>query len=449
MNENLAHFAGLHPDSSLDEINAAVSMVVDALIASVNVTTDIRAARRDVAKLLDYLHALKASRHPGRVQLATELGERVLPLLYVEEPPEEEVKDNYPFVNEEAAAAERAAEIMADVLAFLCAKDSNHPRHGKEIRDDGIAPMCLFTMEFREGFRRLILALFRNFMRNKHSETSVYRQVRDILANDGNGDISRFDRQINSLVMSALDRAQDHYHKADAVPDEDGAEIPAEAEAARDAFQVAHLHAKESGYFIPYSMDFKTLAQVYTLDRKLIRQGLVELGNAVTQQANESYLIRQIDRLNDTHDIVHFDVTVLSAFMFGSMKERISYKHIHDACLGAAKTRDGMIQMRPLLVAELARRPHQLARRLVKLADDPAVDAKEFEAIIDLFTRWLSCLNKRRFEDEISSCAAHMKGKPVLRPMLKWIFGTRCNLDLVPTAMADTTALRSKLFEAG
>lgn len=451
VNESLASFAALRADSPIDEVDTAVVKVVDALIASIGATTDIPTARRDVAKLLDYLHALKASRHPGRVQLATELGERVLPLLYKTEEEEELPKDDYRYLEEETAAAARAADIMAETLAFLCAKDRKNPRHGKQVRDDGIPPLFLFTMDFREGFRRLILALFRSYMRNKHSETSVYKPVRDILSGKTAGDVSRYDRQISSLVRSALDRAQDHYGKAQALAEagETGENaIDPEQEAARDAFEVAHLHARDAGYFLPYSLDFKTLGQIFTLERKLIIQGLNELGNAVLQSEGANYVIRQIDRLNATHDIVHFDVTVLSAFLYGTEKERLSYKQMHDACLGAAQTREGMIQMRPLLVAELARRPHQLARRLVALAEDPSVDRKQYEDIIDLFTRWLSSLNKRRFEDEISACATLFKSKPMLKPLLKWIFANKCNLDLVPTAIANTSELRQRIFKS-
>ena len=453
-NKSISQFAQLGTKSSEADVDAAVAEVVDALIASIGVTEDMRAARRDVAKLLDHLHSLKASRHPGRVQLATAVAERVLPLLYEPKEDEPEIKDDYPYLAEETAVVERAADVMGDVLSFLCAEDRKHPRHGSEVREDGIPPLFLFTPDFREGFRRLLGVLFRSFMRNKHSETSVYKQVREILSGKVAGDISRYDRQVGSLVRTALDRAQEHHNKAKAAEDSasDAADsapedIPPEWEAVRDAFKVAQLHARDAGYFLPYTLTFENLAQIYTLDRKLIVQGVNELGNAVLQGENANYVLRQIDRLNQTHDIIHFDVAVLSAFYYGSEKQRLSYKQMHDTCLGAAKTREGMIGMRPLLVAELARRPHQLARRLVALAEDANVEPIEYERIIDQFTRWLSSLNARRFEDEISGCATHFRGNKILRPLAKWIIASRCNLDLSPTAIYNVSAQRAEIFD--
>ncbi|RVU34170.1 hypothetical protein EOI86_23965 [Hwanghaeella grinnelliae] len=444
---SISQFAQLGTKSSQSEVDAAVAEVVSALIASIGVTDDMRAARRDVAKLLDHLHSLKASRHPGRVQLATALSEQVLPLLYEPKEDEAEVKDDYRYLMEERAVVDRATEVMGDVLTFLCAEDKSHPRHGGEVRQDGIPPLFLFSPDFQEGFRRLLGVLFRSFMRNKHSETSVYKQVREILSGKVDGKVSRYDRQIGGLVRTALDRAQEHHDKAKAAEDSESEDIPTEWEAVRDAFKVAQLHARDAGYFLPYTLTFENLAQIYTLDRKLILQGVNELGNAVLQGENANYVLRQIERLNQTHDIIHFDVAVLSAFHFGTEKQRLSYKQMHDTCLGAAKTREGMIDMRPLLVAELARRPHQLARRLVALAEDPSVKPKEYEAIIDLFTRWLSSLNARRFEDEISGCAAHFRGNKMLKPLAKWIIASRCNLDLSPTAIYNISAMRAKIFD--
>ena len=444
---SISRFAQLRAKSSQSDVDAAVTEVMDALVASIDATEDVRSARRDVANLLDHLHSLKASRHPGRGQLATALAERVLPLLYETKEDEPEETDDYPFLAEETAVVERAAEVMGDVLSFLCAEDKKHPRHDSEVREDGVPPLFLFAPDFREGFRRLLAVLFRSFMRNKHSETSVYKQVREILAGKVDGEISRYDRQIGSLVRTALDRAQEHHNKAKAAEDNDSEDIPPESEAARDAFKVAQLHARDAGYFLPYTLTFENLAQIYTLDRKLIVQGVNELGNAVLQGENANYVIRQIDRLNQTHDIIHFDVAVLSAFQYGTEKQRLSYKQMHDTCLGAAKTREGMLGMRPLLVAELARRPHQLARRLVALAEDTSVEPREYEAIIDLFTRWLSSLNARRFEDEISGCAAHFRGNKMLKPLAKWIFASRCNLDLSPTAIYNVSAQRAEIFE--
>ncbi|WP_425405261.1 hypothetical protein [Hwanghaeella sp.] len=462
VNKSMALFADLRTGSSLAEVDAAVAKVVEALVASVKAASDMRAARRDVANLLDYLHALKTSRHPGRVQLATALGERILPLLYEPEPAETAVKDDYPFLEEEAAVVERGAEIMGDVITFLCARDRQHPRRGKQVRDDGIPPLFLFAPEFREGFRRLLSVLVRSYMRNKHSETAVYKQVRDVLSGKTVGDVSRYDRQINNLVRTALDRAQEHHGKARAAAEQSQAEsqsmgtagegnsatpeVSPEQEAARDAFETAHLHAQDAGYFLPYSLDFEILAQIYTLDRKLIAQGLVALGHAVVQAETENYVIRQIDRLNDTHDLVHFDVTVLSAFLYGNKVERISYKQMHDACLGAAPSRAVMLRMRPLLVAELARRPHQLARRLVTLSEDKSVGREDYEAHADLFTRWLASLNGRRFEDEISGCITLIEGNQILKPVVDWIYSSRRDPDLAPMAINDVSIRRDEIF---
>ena len=454
-NKSIALFAGLRPGSSRAEIEAAVADVVDAMVSSVGATSDIRAARRDVAGLLDYLHGLKTSRHPGRVQLATALGERVLPLLYEVEEREPAVKDTYRYLDEEAAVIDRAAEVMGDVLSFLCAEVREHPRHGRPVRDDGIAPLFLFTPHFREGFRRLMSVLVRRYMRNKHSETAVYKPVRDILSGKSTGTVSRYDRQISSLVRTALGRAQEHHSKAKAAGE--GTKDPAakpevtadtpEQETARDAFEVAHLHAQETGYFLPYALDFDSLAILYRLDRKSVIQGLVSLGHAVLQAETENYVLRQIDRLNDTHDLVHFDITVLSAFMYGDERQRLSYKQLHDTCLGAASSRSVMIRMRPLLAAELARRPHHLARRLLALSEDTRVGREEFESVVELLTRWISCLNERRFEEAIFGCVSQLWGNKILKPLITWIQDDGRNPDLTPNVINDVSILRDEIFQ--
>lgn len=450
----IALFAKLRPSSERIDIDDAVAGVVDALIASIGTTSDIREARRNVASLLNYLHALKTSRHPGRGILATALGERVLPLLYEPEKEEPAVTDTYPYLEEETAVVERAADMMAGILRFLCAKERENPRHGLPVRDDGVPPFFLFTPEFREGFRRLLTIIVRAYMRNKQSETAVYKQVRDILAGKTKGDISRYDRQITNLVRTALDRAQEHYiksraagdGKAGAADDTASDDVPPEQEAARDALEVAYLHARDAGYFLPYSLDFEGLASIFTLNRKSIVQGLVTLGHAKVQGESENYVIRQIDRLNETHDLIHYDITVLSAFIFGNKVQRISYKQMHDACLGAARNRSAMLQMRPFLVAELARRPQHLIRRLIDTSEDTSIGREAYEEMVDLLTRWLSDLNGRRFEDEISACISQLWGNEILKPIVTWIEADRRDPEMAPMVINDISILREEIF---
>ncbi len=343
---------------------------------------------------------------------------------------------------------------MGDVLSFLCAEVRENPRHGKPGRDDGIPPLFLFTPHFRDGFRRLLTVLVRGYMRNKHSETILYKPVRDILSGTSSGTVSRYDRQISSLVRTALDRAQQHHSKAKATGEgvknpaakhQDTADAP-EQETARDAFEVAHLHAQETGYFLPYALEFDSLAILYTLNRKLVIQGLVSLANAALQAETENYVLRQIDRLNDTHDLVHFDITVLSAFMFGHESQRLSYKQLHDTCLGAASSRSVMVRMRPFLTAEIARRPHNLARRLLALCDDKSVGREEFETMVELFTRWISSLNGSRFEEAIFGCVSQIWGNKTLKPLISWIQEDNRNPDLTPNVINDVSILRNETF---
>lgn len=447
-------FADLTAGSSRAEVDAAVEQVVSALVATIGDTPDIPAARRNVANLLDYLHSLKTSRHPGRVRLATELGEKIIPLLYEQEMPEPK-KDTYPFLEEEKAVINRATEIMGEVLCFLCAEDRAHPRFQAPIRDDGITPMFLFAPQFQDGFQKLLSVLVRNFMRSKHSETALYQPIRDILVGHDQSPISRYDKQIDNLVCTAFERAQKNHHPAEpSGPDstEKAANRSplsgdADKDAARDAIEVAHLHAQETGYFLPYDLDFESLSVIYTLDKESMVKGLVALGHAASQGESENYVLRQIDRLNSSHDLIHFDITVLSAFLYGEEDERLGFKELHDTCIGAASSRKGMIRMRPILAAELSRRPHHLARQLLKFVDDTGRKREEYEGWLETFTRWIAILNGRRFEEEIFGCVSQIWGNDVLKPLVEWIQNDDRDPDTAPAAINEVSIRRDDAFQ--
>ena len=118
---------------------------------------------------------------------------------------------------------------------------------------------------------------------------------------------------------------------------------------------------------------------------------------------------------------MHFDLTILCAFLLGEEGERLTFKQMHDTCIGAASTREVMVRVRPLLVAELSRRPHQLARQLLQDAADPEITDDVFQERLETFMRWISALNYARFEQEIYGCVSQLWGMPTFLPLIGWI----------------------------
>lgn len=407
-------------------------------MASIASTSDLASARRELANLLSYLQHLKKSKHPGRVGLATSLAENILPLLYNDrtgrnptEQPFGAETDDYPFLEEEVAVINRAAQILGQNIQFLCANDPDHPRHGTSIRLDDIHALFAFSASFKDGFRAIAATIFRRFMRSKRTETLVYNPIREALSDKGDIGIAAHDPQIRKAVTAALSWAQKAYDRAAPEPSsmenrakpgmEPNKDEMEEKACAVEALERARLHARENGYFLPQSVDYDMLAVLFELDQAVLTQGITELGHAVSQGEGENYVVRQIERLNTSHDLVHFDLAVLSAFLHGEETQRLSFKQLHDTCIGSASSRTVMARVRPLLMAELSRRPHQLARQLVANTEDASVSNDMFQSRVQTFMRWIGSLNSRRFEQEIFGCVSQIWGIKPLSPLVNWI----------------------------
>ncbi len=466
-NDALKRFARLRQGDSAGAIENSVDEIIDALKVSVSATSDLPGARREIANLLSYLHELRKSKHPGRVLLATALAEQVLPHLYDSAKPAAgpatvapaAESGRYPFIDEENAVLDRAAAMMSGTLQFLAGEDPEHPRHGAPTRDDAIPPLFAFNVRFARAFRSIAATAFRAFLRRKRTELQLYKPVRDAVADAGQAGIQRFDDEIRKSLLSSFDQAQKAFERP---PPSDGApgglenrakpKSPAapdaeeERVAMHDALEAARLKGKEDGYFLPRNVDYALLAQLFMLDRTLVSKGLTELGHAVAHgEEGENYVSRQVERLNASHDLMHFDLTILSAFQTGAEEERLSFKQMHDTCIGAATSREVMSRVRPLLVAELSRRPHQLARQLLRDASDPDVTDDTFQQRLETFMRWAGTLNNIRFEQEIYGCVSQLWGKPVFLPLIGWMQDDNRAQDKIDAVLMEVCTARASL----
>ena len=453
----LRRFAALGADSNQTDVNSSVAEIVSALKSGAGATTDLLAARREIAALLEYLHGLRHSRHPGRVKLARALADEVLPLLYISTATEAEedddaLDDGYEFAEAERAVLNRAADMMAAHVQFLRAETNENPRHGTPGRDDGVPPLFMFSPAFRQGFYRILAYAFRTYMRTKMTVTRLYRPVAETLASGDETSIARHDKEIRALVRSALSWAQMALNH----PPLDAADAKraktrsasledqeAERLAAVEALEKARLHGTSNDYFLPQVVDYDMLTLLFDINHKVLASGIAELGFAVTQGEDESYVTRQVERLNNTHDLVHFDLAVLAAFLFGREDARITFKQIHDTCIGAAKSREVMLRVRPLLMAELCRRPQQMGWLIVRDCPNPAVSEELFGDRLETLARWLRCLNIRRFEPEILGCTGEMQEAEALTPFFNWVMTDDRNIDKLEGMLAEVRARRS------
>ena len=329
-----------------------------------------------------------------------------------------------------------------------------NPRYRTDARDDGIPPLFMFSPAFRDGFYQILCYAFRKYLRTKMSATRLYRPVEETLAAGDANAIAQHDKEIRTMVRAALSRAQTSLN----YPPLDGPQAKktaktntasledqeAERMDAVAALEKARLHGAAKDYFLPQIIDYDMLTLLFDLNHAVLTSGLVELGFATTQDEDESYVTRQIERLNNSHDLVHFDLAVLGAFLYGKEAARITFKQIHDTCIGAARSREVMLRVRPLLMAELCRRPYQLARMLIAEAADPGVPDTVFTERLDLFTRWVRCLNVRRFEPEILGSVSEFESSEVLTPLMNWVRLDDRDEDKLDDMLVQVSALRTR-----
>lgn len=440
--QTLAQFAALNSKSAKTEIDGAVQAVAEALATSVRRTQDRRDALRDISEFLTYLQQLKGSRHPGRVALATAIADQVLPLLYAPEPDH----DRYPYQREEDTVAAYAARWFERSFAYIRAEDESHPRHGSASLPSFISPFVFFSPDAGEGVKEALKVLFAGYMRNVGTEKNLYQKISPLIEDEAKIDLKDFNERIRNMIDSAIAQAQRAHRtaaskrysqhaqaqsiSADSTTSATSPHTPASPDSvvltsdeltALEALEAMRLHGRRQGYFVPQELDYEALNVVLNLDQAKLRSALFEISNALSSGEGESYVARQIDRLDDTHTLVLYDITVLSAFFMGDRHDRVSFKQMHDACLGAAKSKQGMAQIRPLIMAELCRRPHQLAQQLMRFVDDQKIDADLFRDLLDAFMQTLSALNGRRFEQEIFGCLSLIWGHPVFYPLIAWI----------------------------
>lgn len=429
----LRRFAGLTRESPETEVREAVELVLAEIVASIDATSDRAGARRSVAALLNYLRAAENARHPGRTLLAIGLAETVIPRLYSDEAEAEEPAVSYRYQREEELVRRRTLEMFEATLRFLRAETDRHPCHGEDRLEDSLPPFCIFSPAFTGGVERCLAVLFQNFLRSKQTETYLYAPLAEA-ARDAAPDAATFQRldpTIRRTVTSALAFAG---RTLRGVPNASLVDMDVlrsdpktrdrftfEEMTVLEALERLRLHGQEAGYFVHRELDFELLSTLFEFRPKLLAGGVIEIRNAIANGDTQEYVMRQVERLNDTHDLNVFDMTVLTAFYFGDDRRRLSFKTLHDTCIGAASSKAGMEALRPMLAAELSRRPQQLARRLMEIGSDRGSNTAAFTAVLEAFMQSIAALNGLRFSDEIFSCVSLVWGAGIYRDLIEWI----------------------------
>ena len=80
-----------------------------------------------------------------------------------------------------------------------------------------------------------------------------------------------------------------------------------------------------------------------------------------------------------------------------------------------------MNTLRPLLTAELSRRPHQLKRRVFEMSRDSSIGNDQFGETLTQLMFALAALHPNRFRDEIFDCVSIAWGSDILTPLVEWM----------------------------
>ncbi|KLN61547.1 hypothetical protein WH96_04020 [Kiloniella spongiae] len=432
---SLQRFARLNSNSDKTEVSEVVAAVIEDLRVTVKNTIDPASARRSIADLLDFLNSLKSTVHPGRVELAQSISQKIIPELYQKDEPAE--YDNYEYLRAEYLLVNHICSKIADNLSLIRGEVSAHPGFRKGRREFAVHPLCIYATIYASGIRDLMTKLVTVRLRNKKIQTTIYEPLtRDVIGVGKNPDsffednVIYIDEQVTKLLDWGISVEQAIAAKKSGTPDAPDEFTPKEfipkeftgeellIQELRDKLK---LHSEINEYFLPQSAGFELIRQLYTLNKGRFLHSVKEIQNATKYGNDHSQVVLQIDQIvNDTAEL-EFDLIALSAHAVGGEQSMLTYKALQDICIGSARTRDAMLEARPLIAAELGRQPIHMAKQIIFEAQKKIGNIQKIEEMFENFREMISRLNQKRFEPEIKTCASMMLASKSLHPLVKWL----------------------------
>ncbi|WP_085909277.1 hypothetical protein [Kiloniella majae] len=422
---SLQRFARLNSNSDKTEVSEVVAAVIEDLRITVKNTIDPATARRSIADLLDFLNSLKSTVHPGRVELAQSISQKIIPELYQKDEPTE--YDDYEYLRAEYLLVNHICSKIADNLSLIRGEVSAHPGFRKGRREFTVHPLCIYATLYASGIRDLMTKLITLRFRNKKIQTTIYEPLtRDVIGVGKNhasffeDNVIYIDEQVTKLLDWGIAAEQNIEAKksdsSDAPQEFTGEELLVQE--LRDKLK---LHSEINEYFLPQSAGFVLLKQLYTLNKGRFLHSVKEIQNATKYGNDHSQTVLQIDQIVNETEELEFDIIALSAHAVGEERSLLTYKALQDICIGSARTRDAMLEARPLIAAELGRQPIHMAKQIVFEAQKKIGNIQKIEEMFENFREMIRRLNQKRFEPEIKTCASMMLASKSLHPLVKWL----------------------------
>ena len=423
---SLQRFALLNSDSNRSEVTESVALLITDLRITIGKNEKPGAARKSVADLLNFLHELKSTVHPGRAPLAQAISSDILPLLY-----EEDIKpDNYKYLKAEQAFANHVGILFKRTLDFLRADTPEHPAYGKSKVADSLPAFCFFDAKYAKGIQEFMSSAIKARLRIKKIENNIYRPLMESYIKTNNNPAEFFeknDEYIRAQMGEVFDwgtkiraRISDKA-KPNSSTSGENTEYSPEEVTCLELLDKLKLHSEHNGYFLPQCAGFRFLRCLINLNQKRFIKSFNTITNAMVHGENHDYIIRQVDRLSETLDTFEFDLVTLCHHNLGDEEERLSFRTLQDSCIGAARERSLMMVNRPMIAAELGRRPVHLAKEICLHANNKADSIDGIRLHLEEFTANISRINKIRFEPEIKVCAGMFLGNKSLKILANWI----------------------------
>lgn len=432
---SLQRFASLDSQSASSDVKAAVVAVISDLRATVEKTHDTAKSRKAIADLLDFLNSLQVGSHPGRSELAQLISQKILPLLYNKKPAKPIVVDDYQHLQAENMLVGFIGNQLAETLSFIQGQHPSHPGHGKGRRKETVPSLCLFAPSYASGLRELVSHLLMARLRTKQIEKNIYEPMkRDYLDKGRNPEILfddkhvYLDKTVCELFAWATEieetlnyRKTQNKESSPGNAQDNSPNYSKEESLILELLDKLKLHSENIDYFLPRSAGFRLIDSLYRLDKRRFIKVFKELQNAVTHGEDHNYIVRQVDSLANDMEPIDFDIIALSTYMIGEKERCVSYGVLQDTCIGSARSREGMLEARPLISAELGRQPIHLAKNVLNAAENVQGDLKEFEDLLELFHTNIKDISKVRFDQEIKSCAGIFRCSNVTQPLAAWL----------------------------
>ncbi|MFD2206036.1 hypothetical protein [Kiloniella antarctica] len=427
---SLQIFATLNNQSNKEEIQSSVAAVIQDLNKTVKNTPDTAKARKSIADLLDFLNSLRSTVHPGRVELAQSISQQIIPLLYEKEDTDEEV-DDYKHLRAEYLLINFVSNAIGDTLALLRGELSQHPNFRLGRREEIVPPFCLFSTLYASGIRDLLTKLIIVRFRNPRIESTIYTPLKRDFIDQGKNPSIYFEENrlhIKEQVTKLLDWAasvevglRDNKAGMNTKGQSRSTEYSSEDCLIQELLDKLKLHSEINEYFLPRSAGFNILSHLYSLNRGRFVNAVKEIVNATKYGNDHNQVVLQLDALLNDMGELDFDISALSAHYIGNEKSRMTYRALMDCCIGSGRTRELMIEARPLISAEIGRQPIHLAKQIVSDTSKTTGDLPKMQEQLEYFRNIIREINKVRFEQELKACASIFLSSNIMRPLAQWI----------------------------